>query len=414
MKTTGHVVTLAAVLAVVAVACGGTTPPAAAPPETPGAIPPPPANGFHDTGADACDGGDATVEMAFLGRVVSRVDGGPAPWVTFEIERWFTDDLGPTIGLWSAGWDGQESDEWLVASTRYQAGLTTTGDVIPCETTAGADAARTEWERRWDGSVAQGRGQPEEPADGEVLARIDEAEERWRVNAPGSWTATIFWSSRESHLEDACGVGPVRVVVRDEAVVQAIDLRRDCEVPAERVPTMEALFEEARRTAGAIEGEILFNDQFGFVRSMYAVDRSVEVSISVEEFAPRALLLADDGAEALADARRRWKAEGIDDYELEVSVQCFCAVMGRIVVTVVDGAVTELEALDGGGPPEEFRDLLTVESLFDQIGEAQETGDVDVAYDPELGFPITASLDPVLNGVDDEIQYHVRRLEPNR
>lgn len=367
----------------------------------------PPDRAFARTVGEPCPG-DARIESAFAGRVATVDEGGPAPWVTFEVDSWFTDDLGERFGLWAPGWEGKAGQRWLVAATRYQSGVLPSGDVIPCESEPWTPATRSDWDNRWNGSVPAGSDNPESPADPHVLARLEEGKAQWEASAPADWTAVVTLTRRNDSARE-CGDGPVRVVTADRSVVQAVDLERDCSVPPDVAPTIDEVFAEARRVAGALEGELQLDENYGFVEAMYAHDRAVEVSIGVAHFLPRALPLADDGGRDHADARERWDRAGIDDYRMVVDVRCFCPFNGPITVEVADG---ELRTVD---PPDDHNyrgTALTVDAILDEIAAAQAEGDADVAYDPDLGYPVTADLDPILNAVDDEISYRILELAP--
>ena len=413
---------LAATVTVVASGCspatphgvGGTTRASPESSSTSAAGPglPRPANdAFAATVTTACPD-DVDIETALAGTITAVDDTGPAPWITVDADRWFTDDLGTTIGLWAPGWDGRVGQDWLLAATRYQSGTMPSGDVIPCHSEPRTDESFVTWEQRWDGSVPAGADTPEQPADPQVLARLDQAQERWQATAPASWTATITRTSGNELASD-CGDGPIRVVVDDGTVLQAVDLRSDCDLLPADAPTINELFAQAREVAGALDGTIEFDDTYGFIRSMYAHDRAVEVSLGVTDFLPRALLLADDEPQMLADARARWEAAGFDDYRMVIEIQCFCAFTGPVAVDVRDGQPTNITPTDDArGDAAHLGSELTVTAIFDSIAAAQSEGDVDVAFDPDLGYPIFAALDPMLNAIDDETTYRILELAP--
>lgn len=55
---------------------------------------------------------------------------------------------------------------------------------------------------------------------------------------------------------------------------------------------------------------------------------------------------------------------------------------------------------------------LTVDGILRDIGDSIASGAVNVAYDPDLGHPTWATLDPIPNAQDDEITYRILSLEP--
>lgn len=371
-------------------------------------LPPRPDAPFANTVAQACpDDGQVRTEMALSARVVHVDASGAAPWVTFAVDRWFTDDLGAVVGLWAPDFVGQAGQDWLLETTRY--GLTT-GDVIWCRSELWSDEAFVRWEVAWGGSVPAGANTPENPADPAVLARIDEAETRWNAAGITSWTATIALSQRSTAWSDECVSGSVRVVVVDDLVVQAINPERGCTVPPGRAPTISRLFLEARRAAGALQGEMVFDPDLGFITSMSALDRSVELWLSVSDFLPRALPLAEDD-EDHAEARARWDAAAISDYTAQVTVLCFCAIGGTFTVEVTGGEVVvtgeDGRRLDAGQASE-----FTVAGMFAQIEQTLGDGRAEVAYDPDLGFPVTVFLDRIEQAIDDEISFRIDELVP--
>lgn len=348
------------------------------------------------------------IEMAFVGRVVAIDEGGSRPWITFDVERWFSDAIGPRVGLWARGFDAAVGEDWLVASTRHHE---VTGDVLPDESVLLDDATLAAWEERYDGSVDPNGGTPESPADPDVVAAIEEGRNRWAATEPPAWTATIRrWERGDEYGE--CGSGPVRTVVRDGEVVEAFDLDAECDV-ADPV-TMAEVFDLAERWAGAARDGPTFDEQYGWVEMLWADDRSVEAEISVDDFVPEARPIARDPQdEALADARRRWDAAGIDDYHLVVEPICFCGFQGPVDVEVVDGVAVAPEPADPEMQAADYDGLdLTIDAIFTQIADAIQSGDVDVSYDPDLGYPTWAFLDYIVDGADDEMEYVVSSLAP--
>jgi hypothetical protein len=109
----------------------------------------------------------------------------------------------------------------------------------------------------------------------------------------------------------------------------------------------------------------------------------------------------------LEDARRKWERQGITSYELTVNVLCFCIERGPFAVVVERGRVVSVT--DGQGvqrTPNEFVPL-TVEDLFDKIEDAiaRDADQIDVRYDPELGYPREIAIDFIELAIDDEVTY---------
>ena len=104
-----------------------------------------------------------------------------------------------------------------------------------------------------------------------------------------------------------------------------------------------------------------------------------------------------------------------NSYLMEQQVACFCPYGGTTFeVSVNAGAVVSARALNTNGAqgPVQLSSFRTVDQLFELIrGALQKSGTlVALAFDPALGFPITVSLDPVKNAIDDEVSYQTRKV----
>jgi hypothetical protein len=110
---------------------------------------------------------------------------------------------------------------------------------------------------------------------------------------------------------------------------------------------------------------------------------------------------------ALAAARRRWRANGYDSYDLRLVMSCYCVGGGRPrTVRVRDGRVTNRRqdasyVIDS--VPRMFREIR-------QVLDSRRAGEVSVDYDPVLGYPVRASLDRIEAAIDDEIAWTVKWL----
>ena len=104
-----------------------------------------------------------------------------------------------------------------------------------------------------------------------------------------------------------------------------------------------------------------------------------------------------------------------NSYLMEQQVACFCPYGGTTFeVSVNAGVVVSARALNTNGAegPVQLSSFRTVDQLFDEIRGALRTSGtlVALAFDPALGFPITVSLDPVKNAIDDEVSYQTRTV----
>lgn len=128
------------------------------------------------------------------------------------------------------------------------------------------------------------------------------------------------------------------------------------------------------------------------------------------------LLTGPDDEEDLADARRRWAAEGYVSYSYELVRSCFCgypAVGQRVVVVVNDDHVVAawLAATGENLPPEELAFFPTVPDLFDLAEEAIHEADrLTIGYDRRLGYPTLLDIDWIRNAIDDELHLTASNL----
>lgn len=122
----------------------------------------------------------------------------------------------------------------------------------------------------------------------------------------------------------------------------------------------------------------------------------------------------DDDPDRRSDFRAHrtlWRAQGLDDYDFVLRRACFCppALSYPTRVEVRDGAVVAATGIESGEPVP-VEDVPTIDDLFDIIESALDDDWelVEVTYDPELGFPAAATLDPGGGVVDAGVDYEVR------
>lgn len=374
----------------------------------------PPDAPFPDTTAEFCDGtGDAGIEMAFAATIQLVVDGGPAPWVTFTVDRWFTDDLGTSISMWGPEFSGQEGERWLIAGSRYSIRNRAGGDVFWCASVPETAETLTVWNTAYGGSVLAGSGLPEGTADPAVLADIDEAEARWQAQGPDTYTATISYDSRSTRIPN-CGSGPIRTVVVDGIVTEAWDIRYDCPFVGREPFTIENLFRLARNAAGAGVEHLVVNPELGYIEGFYAADRSVEISLGVTEFVPFAAPRSEgDRSIEVKAALARWEAADIDSYTATIEMRCFCPLGGRYEVTVKDHIITEWSTDSGIGPQPGDHEPPTIDTIFATLAQSLDADRLQMSFHPELGYPNDARIDPDINTIDDELDYFVLEFEPS-
>jgi hypothetical protein len=126
----------------------------------------------------------------------------------------------------------------------------------------------------------------------------------------------------------------------------------------------------------------------------------------------------DDPLAGFVEARRRWQASGISQYELRMRRscgECLPAAALAVVVSVSAGEKT-VSLAENGEPVETLQHLYPdVDGLFDLIEEMVLAGaEIEVEYDGQRGFPRSISVDPVPDAVDDEFGYVIEGLDVGR
>jgi Family of unknown function (DUF6174) len=120
-------------------------------------------------------------------------------------------------------------------------------------------------------------------------------------------------------------------------------------------------------------------------------------------------------AKDLEAARRTWSRQGIASYRFRVTQNCFCApgVRGPFDVVVEQGRVAAVTDGETGEPrtPEPFVPL-TVEALFARVEDAidRDAAQIDVRYDPALGYPQEIAIDFDRRIADEEVGYSASGL----
>lgn len=119
---------------------------------------------------------------------------------------------------------------------------------------------------------------------------------------------------------------------------------------------------------------------------------------------------ADSGG--LAAARRAWEARKPAAYAYTIEISCFCIHRGVYAAEVRGGRVASVRTEAGEGVPEDrLQYILTVDQLFQRIGEAAREGTpVRVVYDPSLGYPAEAEIGTLAN--DAGTLYRISGLRP--
>lgn len=115
--------------------------------------------------------------------------------------------------------------------------------------------------------------------------------------------------------------------------------------------------------------------------------------------------------------RRKWASRGVSSYRYVVTNFCFCLdeSRGPVAVEVRGGATVSATYLSGGAPARQqpFASMDSVEDLFDTISRAldREPDEVEVVYDPQLGYPRSARFDFDDRSTDEEGGFSVESFQ---
>lgn len=116
--------------------------------------------------------------------------------------------------------------------------------------------------------------------------------------------------------------------------------------------------------------------------------------------------------------RDAWRARHIVDYRIQVAAGCFCPWPSNPAILEVRGGVAvALRDTTGKsmGAPREPWSVYTVEGLFDVVAQTARSSDVvQVAYDPQYGYPAMIRGDSKVGLPDDWFWVKASRLTPAR
>ena len=114
--------------------------------------------------------------------------------------------------------------------------------------------------------------------------------------------------------------------------------------------------------------------------------------------------------------RVAWRARGIADYRMRVTVGCFCPwPQTPAILEVRRGVAVQLRDTTGRafGPLREPWSIYTVEGLFDAVEQGARRNDIlEVAYDAGLGYPTYIRGDARVGLPDDWFWVRATELTP--
>ena len=119
--------------------------------------------------------------------------------------------------------------------------------------------------------------------------------------------------------------------------------------------------------------------------------------------------------EALSAARARWAMSNVDNYVFEFQRSCFCApdFVRPVRIEILNGVVSSAVYVDTEEPlSPPLTSVPTIDDLFDEIRDAlnRTAFSVIAAYDVDMGYPTSVSIDYIQNAIDDEMAFMVSSL----
>lgn len=119
----------------------------------------------------------------------------------------------------------------------------------------------------------------------------------------------------------------------------------------------------------------------------------------------------------LEQAREKWNASGINDYQYTLQRSCFCVqdATRPVNITASDGQVSNATFADTGEPlPDQLSyNRMSVNDMFGLIDNAiaQGADKVDVTYDEQTGQPLSVSIDYIEMAADDEVAFNLSPVQ---
>ena len=114
-------------------------------------------------------------------------------------------------------------------------------------------------------------------------------------------------------------------------------------------------------------------------------------------------------------ARAQWERSSDGNYDMTLTISCFCAFEGPMIVSVRNGDVVAARRVSDGQPvnAQTLQYIPSVDGIFDRIRDALRGnhGTIELEFEPFAGYPIRANLDPIVNAVDDEVSYRIDNMQ---
>lgn len=113
----------------------------------------------------------------------------------------------------------------------------------------------------------------------------------------------------------------------------------------------------------------------------------------------------------LGDARDRWAAAAIRDYDYTWQRSCFCVPL-VLRITVRGGVVTAIHDVEADTAHVAPLADLRIEALFDSVAAyiGRDPDDLTAEYDATTGAPRSVAVDPIREAADEEGGFLVREF----
>jgi hypothetical protein len=138
--------------------------------------------------------------------------------------------------------------------------------------------------------------------------------------------------------------------------------------------------------------------------------------IFLADFASAKPVMDDDAMAQLQSHRQLWQSQQIANYQYTYVWHCFCPYPANtpFKVLVKNKLVASASNLQTNQPLEisELSPVKSIDQLFEVIERAidRRAEQIDVKYDPQLGYPTSIAIDYLKLVADDEVGYSVKDL----
>jgi hypothetical protein len=120
----------------------------------------------------------------------------------------------------------------------------------------------------------------------------------------------------------------------------------------------------------------------------------------------------EEVAAELAAQRATWAQAGPPSYEFTMEIEVFGPWYGDYRVAVTNGEPVSIVREDESSAPLTPDLPATIDAVFDVLEGMVTADSFEATYDPAAGYPVTVTIDNILNAVDDEFAVRVTSLTP--